>query len=63
MKTTKTEIRTKAKSKAVSTIVCSFYWKSGARCVLAPQVREFDRCGSVPCTIESVKSVTITRPD
>ena len=58
---TKTKIGTKAKTKA-TVCTCSFYWKSGARCVLAPEVREFDKCGAAPCIIEDVKSVTITRP-
>jgi hypothetical protein len=58
MKTTKTKIRTKAKTK----VVCTFFWKQGARCVLAPEVREFKTCGAAPCIIQDVKSVTISRP-
>ena len=54
----KTKIVTKAETKPL----CPFYWKPGVRCVLAPQLREFDKCGSVPCAVESAKLVNVSRP-
>ena len=54
-------MKTKTGAKAESKVVCTFYWKPGARCVLAPEVREFEKCGAAPCTIQDVKSVTISR--
>ena len=63
MKTTKTNFATARKPIAMKSkaVVCTFYWKLGARCVLAPEVREFEKCGAAPCTIQDVKSVTISR--
>jgi hypothetical protein len=55
--------RTKIVKKAETKPICPFYWKQGVRCVLAPEVREYDKCGAVPCTVESAQSVTISRPD
>ena len=55
--------KTKIVKKAETKTVCSFYWKNGVRCVLAAEVREYDKCGAVPCTVESARSVTISRPD
>lgn len=52
---------TRTVSKAKTNPTCPFYWKTGVRCVLAAEVREYDKCGTVPCTVESAKSVTISR--
>jgi hypothetical protein len=55
--------KTKIVKKAETKPVCPFYWKKGVRCVLAPEVREYDKCGPVPCTVESVPDVHVSRPD
>jgi hypothetical protein len=54
--------KTKVANKAETKPICPFYWKKGVRCVLAPEVREYDKCGTAPCTVESAKTVTISRP-
>jgi hypothetical protein len=56
-------MKTKVVKKAEPKTICPFYWKKGVRCVLAPEVREFNTCSSVPCTVESARTVTISRPD
>ena len=55
--------KTKTVKKAETKAICPFYWKAGVRCVLAPEVREHGQCGAVACTVESARSVTVSRPD
>jgi len=52
--------KTKIAKKAEKRPTCPF-WKMGTRCVLVPQIREYDNCGSVACTVESV--VQVSRPN
>ena len=47
--------------KAKQNPVCPFYWKEGVRCVLHPRLREYPKCGSVPCSVESVPDVKVSR--
>jgi hypothetical protein len=30
---------------------CPFYMREGSRCVLVPQIREYEKCGKGPCKI------------
>lgn len=39
------------------------FWRRGARCVLAPEVREFRNCGKVACQVVHAMSVTLVRPE
>lgn len=40
---------------------CPFFLKEGARCVLVPQIKEYDTCGKEPCVVES--NVQVSRSD
>lgn len=40
--------------------LCPFYLKPGMRCVLVPEIRDYDTCGRLPCTVET--AVRVSRP-